>query len=87
MFLLYSGDAAYRLMKGSEKRVVKLQPKPTDDPHLFPVGLPNWKGTVVRIDITVDTGVEFSALLDQIRKAYYLDVKRKKDFAPRIRFT
>ncbi len=87
MFLLYSGDAAYRLMRGPEKQVVKLRTNPTDDPHLFPIGLPSWNGTVVGIDITVDPGVEFSELLDHIRKAYYLDVKRKKDFAPRIKFT
>jgi anti-sigma regulatory factor (Ser/Thr protein kinase) len=87
MFLLYSGDAAYRLMRGPENKVAKLYANPTQDHHLFPTGLPSWRGTVVGIDINVSPEVEFSELLDQVRKAYYLDVKRKKDFAPRIRFT
>jgi len=87
MFMMYSGDAAYRLMRGPDNRVVKLQANPALDPHLFPTGLPNWNGTVVGIDITVSPEFEFSELLNQVRKAYYLDVKRKKDFAPRIKFT
>jgi len=87
MFLLYSGNTAYRLMKGQADREVKLQTNPADDPHLFPTTLPSWQGTVVGIDINVAPDVEFSELLDQIRRAYYLDVKRKKDFSPRIKFT
>ena len=74
-------------MRGPENRVAKLYVNPTQDHHLFPTGLPSWKGTVVGIDINVSPEVEFSKLLDQVRKAYYLDVKRKKDFAPSIRFT
>lgn len=87
MFLLYSGDAAYRLMRTAENRPVKLNSVPTEDRHLFPTGLPFWPGTLVGIDINVTQGVEFSDLLNQIRGAYYLDVKRKKDFAHKIKFT
>jgi hypothetical protein len=86
MFLLYSGDAAYRLMKG-DPDVVELHTDPNDDGHLFPVGLPPWPGTVVGIDINVDRGLAFADLLEKIRKAYYLDVKRKKDYSNKIRFT
>jgi hypothetical protein len=87
LFVLCSGDAAYRLLRGSENRVVKLYADPLRDHHLFPTGLPSWNGTVVGIDINVSPEVEFSELLNQVRKVYYLDVKRKKDFGPRIKFT
>jgi anti-sigma regulatory factor (Ser/Thr protein kinase) len=87
MFLLYSGDAAYSLMRGQQDRTVKLHTNPMEDPHLFPSNLPFWPGTLVGIDINVAQGVEFAKLLDQIRRAYYLDVKRKKDYSDRIRFT
>jgi hypothetical protein len=40
----------------------------------------------VGIDINMEQGIEFAELLDQIRRAYYLDVKRKKDFSHKIRF-
>jgi anti-sigma regulatory factor (Ser/Thr protein kinase) len=87
MFLLYSGDAAYRLMRGPANRSIKLQTNPLDDAHLFPADLPYWPGTLVGIDINVVQGVKFAELLDQIRKSYYLDVKRKKDFSHKIKFT
>lgn len=87
MFVLYSGDAVYRLNKGKLNRVAKLNTDPLDDTHTFTSGLPNWQGTAVGIDINVTQGVAFSELLNQIRKAYYLDVKRKKDFVQRIKFS
>jgi hypothetical protein len=86
-FLLYSGNSAYRLMRGSANRSMHLHTNPLSDSHLFPTSLPAWPGTAVGIDINVTQGIAFAELLNQIRKAYYLDVKRKKDFAHRIKFT
>ena len=85
-FVLYSGDAAYRLNRGKTKRLSQLHTDPLDDAHTFPGNLPYWQGTAVGIDINVTQGVAFSELLNQIRKAYYLDVKRKKDFIQKIKF-
>jgi anti-sigma regulatory factor (Ser/Thr protein kinase) len=87
MFTLYSGNAAYRLMKGPADRPIKLHPNPLDDHHKFPDTLPAWPGTLVGIDINVREDLEFADLLNQIRKSYYLNIKRKKDFAPRIKFS
>jgi anti-sigma regulatory factor (Ser/Thr protein kinase) len=87
MFLLYSGDAAYRLMTGKYSQSAKLFADPLDDNHLLPTDLPRWQGTLVGIDINVNQGARFAELLDQIRKAYYLDVRREKDYAHRIKFT
>src|SRR5258707_1016961 len=52
-------------------------------PHSF-VATPRWPGTVVGIDLNIEQGIEFAELLEQIRKAYFIDVKRKKDYSRKI---
>lgn len=75
----------FRLMKTRKRYDPELHTNPIDDPHAF-VRAPNWKGTVVGIDLNIEQGIEFAALLNQIRGAYSIDVKRKKDYANKIRF-
>jgi len=84
-FFLYSGDSMFRLMQTRQRYAPQLQTDPRRDPHSF-VKAPNWCGTVVGIDLNIEQGVEFSELLEQIRKAYFIDVKHKKDFSKKIRF-
>ncbi len=84
-FFLYSGNSMYRLMKTRKRYEPELHADPTQDPHAF-VQAPNWQGTVVGIDLNIEQGVEFAALLNQIRGAYAIDVRRKKNYASRIRF-
>ncbi|HEX4371495.1 MAG TPA: hypothetical protein VH019_09120 [Rhizomicrobium sp.] len=86
MFLLYSGSAAYRLMRGKGGQA-SLNPNPLNDHHKFATGLPHWPGTLVGIDINVQQGAAFADLLDQIRHAYRLDVKNRRDYTAKIRFS
>jgi len=87
-FLLYSGDAAYKLMKSREGGLLVLNADPTLDRHRFLEPVPAWPGTVVGIDINVEEGRSFAELLNQIRAAYSLDVKvQKKAYYKRARFT
>lgn len=86
-FILYSGDSAFRLLRGRGDQTPELHPDPTDDHHSLPSNLPTWPGTLVGIDINVSADTEFSDLLDSIRKSYFLDVKRKKDYVKKIKFT
>jgi len=86
MFLLYSGDAACRLLIGDGGEAA-LNPDPKKDKHKFPTGLPNWTGTLIGIDINVQQGAAFADLLDQIRGAYRLDVKNRRDYTQKIRFS
>lgn len=51
---------------------------PKADSHKLVTGLPNWQGTVVGVDIAVENGRNFSALIDYIRKSYTIGVKRSK---------
>lgn len=84
-FFLYSGDSMFRLMKTRKRYQPELHTDPVNDPHKF-VAAPPWAGTVVGIDLNIAQGIEFSELLKQIRQAYFIDVKRKKDYAKKIRF-
>ncbi|WP_139234222.1 ATP-binding protein [Methylobacterium pseudosasicola] len=85
-FLLYSRSSMFRLMQTRMRHKPALEVDPIHDPHKF-VQAPDWDGTVVGIDLNIEQGVEFSYLLDQIREAYSLDVKSKKDYSKRIRFS
>ena len=83
-FMVYSGDAAFRLMRGSNVDP-ELHPNAADDRHKLEA-LPKWPGTVVGIDIGIEQTVAFSKLLSVIHDAYQLDVKKKKNYAKKIRF-
>ena len=85
-FFLYSGDSMFRLMKTRKRYESELHSDPINDPHTF-VEAPNWGGTVVGIDLNIEQGIEFAELLNEIRGAYRIDVKRKKDYANKIRFS
>jgi hypothetical protein len=85
-FMLYSRSSMFRLMLTRKRHHPVLRADPIRDPHTF-VDAPDWDGTIVGIDLNIEQGVEFSYLLDQIRQAYSLDVKSKKDYSKRIRFS
>lgn len=86
-FVVYSGDAMFKLLPGPQGRTPTLNSDPTRDHHRVETDLPTWSGTVIGIDMSVEEGVEFADLLSQIREAYKIDVKEsKKQFYKRIRF-
>jgi anti-sigma regulatory factor (Ser/Thr protein kinase) len=87
-FMIYSGKALYKLLKTSPKQGVRLYANPLRDKHSKEVNLPYWQGTVVGVDLNLDTRKEFNELLNSIyaiiqktikerRKQYY---KRKAIF-------
>lgn len=87
-FLIYTGDAAYKLMKTREGDTLTLYADPRLDRHRLMTDVPQWPGTVVGIDINVQEGQNFADLLDEIGSAYSIDVKaKKKAYYKRARFT
>lgn len=84
--MLYSGNSMFRLMQTRQRDTLKLHANPSLDPHVY-VEAPNWQGTVVGIDLSIERGVEFAALLNEIKSAYHLDVKKRKNYAAKIRFS
>lgn len=76
-FMIYSGNAIYKLLKTGSKKL-QLQADPYDDKHSKSEDLPFWKGTVVGIDISLDETKEFSNLLGLIRETYSKAVKERR---------
>lgn len=76
-FLIYSGDAFFKLLKTKPEYYVQLFADPVLDKSNFKSkGLPYWQGTAVGIDISMDVNQDFDDLLEMIRSAYHLDVKQ-----------
>jgi len=76
-FMIYSGDAMYKLLK-RKGGTIKLYADPFRDRHSKREDLSFWSGTVVGIDISLDTTQEFSTLLDLIKKTYAKAVQERK---------
>ncbi len=76
-FVIYSGDAMYKLLK-SKPNKKKLYADPFKDEHSKEDNLPFWHGTIVGVDISLDETEEFSILLDLIRDIYIKTVKERK---------
>lgn len=77
-FMMYSGDALYKLLKEPLKKSKKLFADPFRDKHSVEEQLPVWRGTVVGVDISLDDTQEFSDLLDLIRDVYSQTVRERK---------
>lgn len=86
-FVIYSGNAVYKLLKSSSDNHIMLHADPFKDRHSKGENFPVWQGTVVGVDISLDATKEFSDLLDIIRKTYIQTVReRKKERYKRARF-
>jgi len=77
-FMVYSGDALYKLLRTERNKPVRLYPDPDKDKHSEKENLPYWQGTVVGVDISLEQGTDFTTLLSLIRKAYLEGVKERK---------
>jgi len=76
-FLIYSGNSMYKLLKSKKK---KLNWNPEDDSHSEREDLPRWEGTVVGLDINLDSTEAFADLLTLIQSTYSEAVRvRRKD--------
>lgn len=76
-FLIYSGNAVYKLLK-SKPGKIRLYADPFKDRHSAGEDFPFWQGTVVGIDINLDETKEFSLLLDLIRDIYIKTIKERR---------
>ena len=83
-FMIYSGNAMYKLLK--QKKLI-LNADPLRDRHSSGEDYPTWQGTIVGVDISLDSNKEFFMLLDLIRDTYVKSIKeRKKEKYRRPRF-
>ena len=78
-FIIYSGNAMYKLLKSRNgKKHIRLYADPFEDRHSKGEDFPSWKGTIVGIDISLDTTKKFSILLDLIRETYVECIRERK---------
>jgi len=78
-FMIYSGNAMYKLLKNKSKtNRISLHIDPFRDRHSMGENFSFWQGTIVGIDISLDTTGEFSILLDHIRDTYANAVRERR---------
>lgn len=75
-FMLYSGNAMYKLLKSGANP--KLYIDPFKDRHSMDGDFPCWHGTVVGIDISLEQKQEFAELLDFMRSIYTKAINEQK---------
>jgi anti-sigma regulatory factor (Ser/Thr protein kinase) len=86
-FVVYSGGALFKLLKGAETADRVLHADSTRDYATRHSDLPEWQGTAIGIDIAIDASATFQQLLDDIYTAYRLEIRSaKKDRFKRARF-
>jgi anti-sigma regulatory factor (Ser/Thr protein kinase) len=78
-FIIYSGSGMYKLLRKREKDRLLLHADPFLDRHSEKNGLPKWQGTVIGIDISLDSTSEFTVLLDLIRNTYSKAIRERKE--------
>jgi anti-sigma regulatory factor (Ser/Thr protein kinase) len=69
-FMIYSGKGLYKLLKTPKRKAVKLVADPRKDHFSSESNIPLWKGTIVGIDLCLDSNINFDNLLDLIREVY-----------------
>jgi anti-sigma regulatory factor (Ser/Thr protein kinase) len=77
-FIIYSGNAFYKLLRRPQTSRLRLSADPFKDRHSTDEQLPFWRGTVVGIDITLDQTEEFSLLLDAIQNTYTNAIRERR---------
>lgn len=79
-FAVYSGDTSYLLKKTrSDQKTPTLIADPFQDPCTRKVGLARFDGTLVAVDISLDTTVEFRQMLDMIGNVYEKAIRERKE--------
>ena len=80
-FVIYSGDSAYKLLKYDKR--VKYAPRiyanPFKDKHSQYEHLPNFHGTLIGLDISLDDTEEFNNLLEVIKDSISKAIRERKE--------
>lgn len=78
-FAIYSGNAAYILKKTRpDQKKPTLKANPFDDSHVLKTNLAQFNGTLVAVDISLDTTVEFKQMLDMIGDVYDSAIRERR---------
>lgn len=84
LLMIYSGNGMYKLLRNNRN---KLFADSNLDNHSEKTDLPSWQGTVVGVDIPLDSNEEFTHLLNLIRDIYAQAIReRRKQRYKKARF-
>ena len=80
-FILYSGDAAYKLLKYDKriKGLPKIKSDPLEDKHSSYSDLPKFDGTLVGVDIALDDTETFNTIMEVIKVGYSKSIRERKE--------
>ena len=80
-FVLYSGEAAYKLLKYDKrvKGLPRVKSDPFEDRHSAYSGLPNFNGTLVGVDVALDDTETFNAIMETIKVSYSKSIRERKE--------
>lgn len=76
-FTILSGSSMYKLLKKNHDLEIQLKGDPLEEAHKV-TKVPNWTGTAVGVDISLNQTEQFDALLDAIYRFYANEVKSQK---------
>lgn len=79
-FTIYSGDTEYKLLK-YDKRVKngpRFYANPFDDKHSLFEDLPNFNGTLVGVDFSLNVDKNFNELMEIVKKNYSKVIREKR---------
>lgn len=77
-FMIYSGNGMYKLLKTSPSKKVRLYADPFRDKHSKDNKFPYWQGTVVGVDLNLDSREEFNNLLNLIYDIVQKTIRERK---------
>lgn len=87
-FLIYSGDTYFKLKLTPPQQTVHYYTNPLDDKSTIKEKLPEYRGTLIGIDINLSDSAAFVKLMDRIGNAYQLGIRKtKRDLSKKINFT
>ena len=80
-FVLYSGTAAYKLLKYDKrvKGLPRIKSDPFDDRHSSYSNLPKFNGTLVGVDIALDDTETFNTIMETIKVGYSKSIREQKE--------
>ena len=87
-FVVYSGDAYFKLRVTPKGEPICFNSKPEDDISTIRQGLPLFQGTLIGIDINISDTEVFHDIMNSIGGAFSSSLLRaKKDYYKKIRYT
>lgn len=79
-FIIYSGSSMYKLLKYDRRiNAPRIHSDPFEDRHNLYMNLPDFHGTLVGVDIALDSTDDFNVLMEAIKASYSKALRERKE--------